>query len=105
MPLLDPKNLDVADLLAVARDIAGQLDDINGRLDGIDARLNKLAAGQGRAVLNTVEAVMDDLNDRQSLIHVTDDDGNECCTSCLLEANGYPRLAVLAEDAAAGLAP
>ena len=117
MALLDPRNIDVADLLGLIRDIGDQLDGISERLDGIEediehvghieddvaeisGRLAAMAAaepGHGRAVALAVEAVLADLADRQSLIPVADDES--VCLGCLLKENGYPRLAQLLADA------
>jgi hypothetical protein len=117
MTLLDPKNIDVADLLGLIRDIGDQLDGIHERLDGIEedtervghieddvaeisGRLAAMAAaepGHARAVALAAEAVLADMEDRQSLIPVADDES--VCPSCLLKENGYPRLAQLLADA------
>lgn len=39
MTLLDPKNVDTADLLSLIRDIRDRLNDISGRLDIIEERV------------------------------------------------------------------
>jgi hypothetical protein len=117
MALLDPKNTDVADLLSLIRDISDQLDGIHERLGGIEediehvehieddvaeigGRLAAMAAaepGHARAVALAAEAVLADMEDRHSLIPVADD--GPVCTSCVLRANGYPRLAQLLAEA------
>lgn len=121
MPLLDPKNIDVADLLSLLRDIGDQLDGISERLDGIeetldsietdtelhDLKLNALIAtepGHDRAVELAAQAVIADMADRQSLILVADDESeyHPRCTGCLLRKNGYPQLAQLLAAGDAG---
>jgi hypothetical protein len=115
MPLLDPKNLDVADLLGLIRDISDRLATIEDTIDhieaavdlvhedavpGITSELHALIAaepGHERAVLMAVDAVITDMEQRKSLIPVDEqDDGYEQhCAGCLLKKNGYPRLADL----------
>jgi hypothetical protein len=109
MPVLDPRNLDVADLLSLIRDIADRLDCIDEHLDHADDRLGDIDAnihaveivlarepGHDRGVAAAVNATIADLHDRHSLIPVADDDEYEDhCIGCLLKKNGYPSLAAV----------
>jgi hypothetical protein len=117
MPVLDPRNIDVADLLSLIRDIADRLDgiekmldliddrliDTEGDLHGVDSKMDALIAtepGHERAILLATHAVINDMEDRRSLIpvHEDDDEYKPHCASCLLKKNGYPRLAQLLAD-------
>jgi hypothetical protein len=119
MIVLDPKNVDLADLLSLIRDINDQLGDLKDATDQLGADTTWLMArkparkGKGKrkhggghhhghggdgyreGVVHAVQAVLADLDARSSLIPVndSDDEYDERCLCCLLRKNGYPHLA------------
>jgi hypothetical protein len=123
MNLIDPKNVDTADLLSLLRDIGDRLDDIEEATDHLGSGVAALVAaarkrgrkgkrkhsghpGNGgnryrQGVQHAATAVLADLDARSSLIPVndSDDEYDEGCWCCLLRKNGYPRLAEVVNEA------
>jgi hypothetical protein len=119
MIVLDPKNVNVADLLSLIRDIDGRLGDIEDATTELDEGIDEVLAavrkrgrkgkrkhggghhhghggdGYREGVVHAVQAVLADLDARSSLIPVndSDDEYDDGCLCCLLKKNGYPHLA------------
>lgn len=108
MKLTDPKNLDVADMNSLLRDILDCLDELDSGLHGLSYRISDLdgrikdvdinvSAGPGRrgGIRLAAASVLADLERRHSLIPVTEDDTEyeQRCMCCVLKKNGYPALA------------
>jgi hypothetical protein len=106
-----------ADLPALLRDITDRLDSIEYALKHTEAFEEHVAQvarglnacmttrpGHWRSIRLAVESAMVDMEARQSLIRVDEDDSEyeQHCVSCVLTKNGYPRLAQLYADSRPG---